>query len=406
MRVLFLTSEFPYPPFAGAPLRNFGLITGLAAEHEIWLLSFRGDLALPGAHSPLNATCARIATIPRPARSRWDRLRDLAFSASADIARRFTSEEFSAQLREWLAVTQFDLVQIENLEMAIYLPEIKAAQPDVPVIYDAHNAEFALQQRIYETERTSLLHLPGAVYSYIQARRVSVLETAVCRQVDHVIAVSDADAGLLRSLDMTTPVTVVPNGISTDIYQQPASQPIDLQKPALLFTGKMDYRPNVDAALWFAEEILPLIRQDLPDAHFYIVGQSPHPRLDVLRGTAGITLTGLVPEVLPYLQAASVFVVPLRMGSGTRLKVLQAMAVGCPIISTTIGAQGLSITDGEELFLADTAKEFARAVIRLHEQPTQMTAMGEKARAFVREHYDWSVLIPLVQAVYRDLHRA
>lgn len=405
MRVLFLTSEFPYPPYAGAPLRNFGLIEGLAAEHEIWLLSFRGELALPAAQSPLRSYCAQIATIPRPERSRWDRLRDLLFSARADIARRFYSTDFAAQLQDWLRATTFDLVQIENLEMAIYLPEIRAMQPDVPVIYDAHNAEFALQQRIYETERGSLLRLPGAVYSYIQAQRVGAFEREVCRQVDHIIAVSDTDARLLRGLGTDTPITVVPNGISTSIYQQPASQPIDLQQPALLFTGKMDYRPNVDAALWFAEEILPLIRQGLPDAHFYVVGQSPHPRLDVLRGQAGITLTGLVPAVLPYLQATSVFVVPLRMGSGTRLKVLQAMAVGRPIVSTTIGAQGLSITDGEELFLADTAKEFARAVIRIQENPEQMAAMGEKARAFVRQHYDWSVLIPQVQAIYRGLAR-
>ncbi len=405
MRILFLTSEFPYPPFAGAPLRNFGLIEGLAAEHEIWLLSFRGELAMPAAQSPLKAYCAQIATIPRPERSRLDRLRDLLLSARADIARRFHSADYAARLRDWLRTTTFDLVQIENLEMAIYLPEIRAMQPNVPIIYDAHNAEYALQQRIYETERASLLHLPGAAYSYIQARRVGTFEAEVCHQVDHIFAVSDTDARLLGRLGADTPITVVPNGISTSIYQQPATQPIDLQKPALLFTGKMDYRPNVDAALWFAEDILPLIRQQLPEAHFYIVGQSPHSRLDVLRGQAGITLTGLVPAVLPYLQAASVFVVPLRMGSGTRLKVLQAMAVGCPIVSTTIGAQGLAITDGEELFLADTAKEFARAVIRVQENPEQKRLMGEKARAFVRQHYDWSVLIPQVQAVYRELAR-
>lgn len=402
MRVLFLTSEFPYPPFAGAPLRNFGLIEGLAGKHEIWLLSFRSEFGVQPEQTPLHDLCGQIETIAPPQRTRMDRVRDL-MTGSADIARRFYHPAFSNQLRTWLQTTHFDLIQIENLEMAVYLPEIRALQPDTPVVYDAHNAESALQQRIYETDKQSILHLPAALYSLIQARRIGQMETSVCQQVDHVVAVSDTDGELLQSVCAGTPVTVVPNGISAHLYQQPSTQPAELQHPALVFTGKMDYRPNVDAVLWFAEEVLPLIRQDLPDAHFYIVGQSPHSRLDVLRGQAGITLTGFVPAVLPYLQAASTFVVPLRMGSGTRLKVLEAMAVGSPIVSTTIGAQGLSITDGEELILADTAREFARAVVRLQRHPEHMHTMGVKAKAFVEANYDWSVLLPRLLAVYEEL---
>ncbi len=147
MRVLFLTSELPYPPYAGAPLRNFGLIEGLAAEHEIWLLSFHSQPLLPVDQTPLATLCAQVGTLPRPERTRSDRVRDL-LTGQADIAGRFRSAEFSAHLREWLERTPFDLVQIENLEMAIYLPEIRAIQPRTPVIFDAHNAEYALQQQI------------------------------------------------------------------------------------------------------------------------------------------------------------------------------------------------------------------------------------------------------------------
>lgn len=402
MRVLFLTSEFPYPPFAGAPLRNYGLIEGLAQKHEIWLLSFRSDFGLQPEQTPLNDLCSRIALIPRPERTRSDRVRDL-LAGDADIARRFADPAFSEQLRVWLHETQFDLVQIENLEMAIYLPEIQEHHPDAKVIYDAHNAESALQQRIYETDRRSLLNLPAAAYSFIQAQRIARMETDVCQQVDHIVAVSDTDGELLAALDTGTPISIVPNGISTHLYQQPVSQSADLQHPAFVFTGKMDYRPNVDAVLWFAEEILPRIRQDLPNAHFYIVGQAPHPRLNVLRGQPGIILTGFVPTILPYLQAASVFVVPLRMGSGTRLKVLEAMAVGCPIVSTSIGAQGLNIEDGEELILADTAREFAKAVVRLQNQPQLMETMSKKAQTFVEAYYDWAVLMPRLLDIYEEL---
>ncbi|GAB4572081.1 MAG: glycosyltransferase [Anaerolineae bacterium] len=404
MRVLFLTSEFPYPPFGGAPLRNYGLIKGLAEEHEIWLLSFRSEVALPPEQTPLHTFCTAIETVPAPARTRGDRIRDL-LAGHADIARRFDSEAFREKLDHWLASQRFDLIQIENLEMTIYLPTIKVRQPDTPVIYDAHNAEYALQQRIFETERRSLAHLPGALYSLVQARRVRAMERAVCNAVDHVIAVSDTDAEHLQRLKADTPITVVPNGISTDLYLQPVPDPVELEQPALVFTGKMDYRPNVDAALWFAEEILPLIRQEIANTHFYVVGQSPHPRLDVLRGQPGITITGLVPRVLPYLQAASIFVVPLRMGSGTRLKVLEAMAAHCAVVSTRIGAQGLGAEDGQELILADTTREFARAVIRLLKDPAQARALGANAQTFARERYDWQVLLPRLKDVYAEITR-
>ncbi len=403
MRILFLTSEFPYPPYAGAPLRNFGLITGLAAEHEVWLLSFRAGALQETMQTPLHACCREIRTFPVPERGIADRLRDLILSERADLACRYDAPVFAGQLREWLEAVEFDLIQIENLEMAVFLPIIKATRPDVPILYDAHNAEYALQERIYQTERGALSRLPGAAYSYVQARRIRRLEYAVCRQVDYIVAVSDTDATLLRRLGCQTPIAVVPNGILSDRYDRPDTAGVTLESVALVFTGKMDYRPNVDATLWFAEEVLPLIRHELSDAHFYVVGQSPHPRLDVLRGRAGITLTGLVPDVLPFLQAASTFVVPLRIGSGTRLKVLEAMAAGCPIVSTRTGAEGLYVTDGRELLLADTAKEFAQAVVRLHREPEQARQLGLEARRFVRERYDWSVLLPRLIQVYKEL---
>ncbi len=402
MRILFLTSELPYPPYAGAPLRNFGLIEGLTG-HEVWLLSFASPYSQKAEQTPLRDLCARIEVVPQPQRAMLNRLQTLLLTRQADIARRYLSTAYARRLQDWLSGQAFDVIQIENLEMAVYLPLIRSLQPATPVIYDAHNAEYALQQRIYETERATPTQTLSALYSYVQARRIREFERQTCQAADYIIAVSHTDAELLQRLDITTPIRVVPNGISTRLYETPVQDPVDLEETALVFTGKMDYRPNIDAALWFAEEILPLVREEIPDAHFYVVGQSPHSRLDVLRGKPGITLTGLVPAVVPYLQAASVFVVPLRMGSGTRLKVLQAMAAGCPIVSTRVGAEGLSVVDGQELILADTAKEFARAVARLQKERDKAAEMGACARQFVKDHYDWSVLLPCLLEVYREL---
>jgi glycosyltransferase involved in cell wall biosynthesis len=165
----------------------------------------------------------------------------------------------------------------------------------------------------------------------------------------------------------------------------------------------MDYRPNVDAALWFALEVLPRIQRSVPDAHFTVVGQKPHPRLDRLRELPGVTLTGQVPDIRPFIQAADVYVAPLRMGSGTRLKLLEAMAMERAIVSTRLGAEGLEAAAGEALVIADQPGSFASAVVDLLQDAARRQILGRQASALVRARYDWPVIIPRVEAVYERL---
>ncbi len=174
--------------------------------------------------------------------------------------------------------------------------------------------------------------------------------------------------------------------------------PIDLPPHALVFTGTMDFRPNVDAVLWFAREVLPLIKRDVPDAHFVIVGQRPHARLAGLRSDPAIVITGGVEDTRPYITGASVYVIPLRMGGGTRFKLLEALALHAPCVSTTLGAEGFEVVSGRELVLADDAAAFARATVELIRQPEQGRAMGGVGRSFA-EKYDWRYIVPNAGAI-------
>ena len=403
MRILFLTAQLPEPAHAGGTLRTSGLMRGAhAAGHELHLITFGTDFAAEAAAAELAEYCAHIEIVPPPRRQISDRLRDLLFSSRPDMQRRFYSPEFSARLQKLLAAETYDLIQIESLEMATYLPVIKTAQPSARVIYDSFNAEFALQRTIYQAERRALKRLPGALYSLIQWRRLVRFGRLVCQVVDHVIAVSEADAAAFRQLAPNCPVAVVPNGIDAAPYACDDTS-LDLGPAALVFTGSMSYRPNVDAALWFADEVLPRIRAAVPDARFFIVGSQPHARLQPLRERDDVAITGWVPDVKPFLHAAAVFVVPLRMGSGTRLKILQAMAAGRAVVSTTIGAQGLDAQDGIALRLADSAPEFARQVVALLGAPEQRRALGRVGAALVAQQYDWSVIVPRLLAIYRQL---
>jgi polysaccharide biosynthesis protein PslH len=164
----------------------------------------------------------------------------------------------------------------------------------------------------------------------------------------------------------------------------------------------MDFRPNVDAVLWFAREVLPLVRQTLPDAHFVIVGQRPHARLKGLRAEPSITITGAVEDTRPYIAAAAAYVIPLRMGGGTRLKLLEAMSMAAPIVSTTLGAEGFPITHGRELWLADDPTSFARSIVDLIQHPERGQALGRAARSFVVERYDWQQIVPKFEEAYRS----
>jgi glycosyltransferase involved in cell wall biosynthesis len=296
-------------------------------------------------------------------------------------------------------------VQIEGIELAPYLDVIDEAWPtseraDRPlVVFDDHNCEYLLQERTFLTDLYSPTRWPAAAYSFVQWRRLRRYEAQVCRRADRVLAVSQADARALRTLVPGLDVTVVPNGIDTRVYQ-PATVGPEAASRSIVFTGTMDFRPNVDAVLWFAKEVWPLIRVEVSDVSFYVVGQRPHRRLDALREDQGVTLTGWVEDVRPYIADAAVYVAPLRMGGGTRLKLLEAMAMGKPVVATSLGAEGYPITDGRELILADSPAAFAQAVVSLLNSPARRVELGQTARAFVERRYDWRVIVPYIEQVY------
>jgi glycosyltransferase involved in cell wall biosynthesis len=162
----------------------------------------------------------------------------------------------------------------------------------------------------------------------------------------------------------------------------------------------MDFRPNVDAVLWFAQEVLPRIRAQVEDVRFFAVGQRPHRRLEVLQDDPAVTLTDFVEDTRPYIANAAVYVVPLRLGGGTRFKILEALAMGKAVVSTTLGAEGFPVTHGHELLLADKPEDFAQAVVSLLNVPQKRESLGQAGRAFVEARYDWRVIVPLVEEAY------
>ncbi len=403
-RILVLTPQFPYPPHQGTTIRNYNLVAGLAQRHEVHLLSF-GDPA-ESRGTLLDDLCQTVQVIRPPQRAMRQRLMGLVLSRSPDMAQRLPSAQFRAALAATLDRANPDVVEVEGIELAQYLFQAAAhrGQRARPLlVFDDHNAEYVLQQRAFETDLGNPRPFGtaqgkrwiAAAYSFVQWRRLRRYERRACLAADRVVAVSQTDAEALRRLVPGLAPAVVPNGVDMAFYtaEVPSLDEGPDQRD-LVFTGKMDFRPNVDAVLWFAQEVLPLIRREAPETRFWVVGKDPHPRLESLGGAAphedndsGIVLTGWVEDIRPYIAGAGV-------------KVLEAMAMGRAIVSTSLGCEGFDLVPGQELIVADTPAEFAATVLALFRDPDRRERLGRAARRFAGARYDWRTIVPRLERVY------
>ncbi len=406
MRILFLTPQLPYPPHQGTTIRNFNILRGLAPRHEIDLLTFGRREELPG--TPLLEYCRHIELVDPPTRSLLRRAFETFTSPLPDMARRLHSLEMAQAFLAMTSQNRYDAIQVEGIEMAPYWLSSGLAlrstrsdgQASPFVLFDDHNAEYVLQKTAFEADSRRIGRLPAALYSFIQWHKLARFERDLCLKVDCVAAVSKHDAAALHALDSRIQPAIIPNGVDVEYYSPAAESSGQLPAdPTLVFTGKMDFRPNVDAALWFAREILPLVRREFPGARVSLVGQRPAPSVQALAARQGVEVTGAVPDTRPYIGGAEVYVVPLRMGGGTRLKVLEGMAMGRAIVSTSLGAEGIDYAPDRDLVIADSPDAFASAVVALLRNPERRRELGSNARRLAAEKYDWNKIIPLFESI-------
>jgi polysaccharide biosynthesis protein PslH len=401
VKVLFLTPRVPYPLDAGTSFRNFRLLQSAAREHEVHLLSF-ADRPLRTDHlEVLQSVCRRVELRPVPPHPAHRRLMRTLTSKLPDMAYRRWSPGFAEALRGLLAEERYDLVQVEGIEMARYLPIAKGARR----IFSEHNVEHLLQQRAYLVDRTHPARLPKALYSLLQARKLARFEAAACRMADLTLTVSEEDAVSLRELEPGGRYRVVPNAIDPDLYAQSRPQREGWpDRPAVLFTGTLDYRPNADAVRWLLDRIMPLVWHEIPEARALVVGRGPAPDL-VARGQrdSRIAVTGPVESVDPYWARASLYVLPMRGGGGTRFKALEAMAAGLPLVSTPMGMEGIAAGAGTHYLSGATPPELAAAIVRLLGDQALREQLATAAGQLVREQYDWQVVAARLLDAYREL---
>jgi sugar transferase (PEP-CTERM/EpsH1 system associated) len=400
MRILWLNTNLLLPLDKGGKLRTWHLMRHLADRHEITCVSFAEPDQPKANLEGMSQVCSRLITIRRHERHKegWRFYASVARYLLAPLpyaVAQYRSRAYRRAVQSQLASGHFDRIVCDFLVPAVNLPR---ALP-CPAVLFTHNVEAEIWRRHADTE-SGLVR--KRLYTQ-QWRRMLRFEGRTVARFDRVLAVSDVDRDTLQRLygdRLKAPVSVIPTGVDTTYFApRPASAEASRR---IVFTGSMDWLPNSDGVVFFCREILPLVRQAEPDAIFTIVGRSPTPAVRRLAEDSGIEVTGRVEDVRPYLQNAAVYVVPLRIGGGTRLKIFEAMAAGRAVVSTTIGAEGLPIESGRHLLLADTPQEFANAVITLLRDPSTRSSIEAEGRALVTERYDWSAAAGHLEAAIAE----
>jgi glycosyltransferase involved in cell wall biosynthesis len=410
-RLLALTPQVPNPTQQGAAIRNWNLLIHLARTYAIDVLSFGnpGDGERPRVRTGQpGEPWQRLFTVPPPRRAAKRRLEVLALSTRPDMADRLWSPLYVTQLAELLRREVYAVIQGEGIEMARYLHLIARHRPATGgplLVFDDHNAEYVLQQRAARNDLRHPSSVVAGAYSTIQWRRLRRFEARTMELCDLTLCVSETDAAALQAIAPERPLIVAPNGVDV-IYYTPEGLPRERPRFEVIFSGTMDYRPNIDAVNWLVGEVWPLVKRAedpgrVRPLRLALIGRNPPPEITALVRHPGVTVTGSVADDRPYFAGATVYVVPMRYGGGIRLKLLNALAMGCATVSTTAGIEGVGVRHEEHLLIADTAEEFAVAIGRLLNDDALRARLGAAGRAFVRAEFDWATIGERVVAGYR-----
>jgi sugar transferase (PEP-CTERM/EpsH1 system associated) len=395
MKLLFLAGNFPFPPTDGWRIRVFAILRGLARRHEVSVVSFIRRSDDRRAVDELRSFGVDVHVLERDPRYSPVKLVAGLLGPTAFPILNYRDPRMTRLVQEVVHAHSFDLVQVESLQMAQYGIDLDAA-----TILDLHNIESLLMKRYAEKSD----HLLKRAYAEVTWRKMDAYEREICGRFTHCLTCSDADRRFLVERSPVNGVTVIPNGVDV-----PETQPVPggtvgdgTARPRLVFVGRMDYHANVDGIQWFVEQVLPQVRATSPDVLLQIVGGHPAPAVSRLARTNEIEVTGFVPDVTPFVENASVVVVPLRIGGGTRLKILEALAMGKAIVTTTLGVEGIAAKTGRDLLVADTAHEFAQQVSALLADAERRRTLGSAGYALARQHYDWTHILGDLEDVYRQ----
>jgi sugar transferase (PEP-CTERM/EpsH1 system associated) len=394
VKLLWVKAGGLVPPDTGGKIRSYNILKELARNHEVTVFSFH--IAHPDdRHSELQGLFHNVVCVPlevpvgRGIRQLGNYLRHLASGLPFTVSK-YCTPQVKRELELLLEKETHDILICDFAFTAGAIPW----QASCPKVVFTHNVEAQIWKRHFDVAQNPL----WKVVAGLEYRRTSRFERECLEKADHVLTVSEQDRDFFAQFIARGKITAIPTGVDTDFFRPSA----DLERShSLIFTGSMDWMPNEDAIFYFGRDILPRVRAELADLSVHVVGRSPSARLRTFGERIGMVITGRVDDIRPYVQRAAVYIVPLRVGGGTRLKIFEAMAMGKAVVSTSIGAEGLPVTHGVDILLADTAGDFAQAVLQLLRSNAERKRLGAAARTLVEQKYGWASVAAEFEAVLR-----
>jgi glycosyltransferase involved in cell wall biosynthesis len=389
VKVLVVDEEVPFPLNTGKRIRTWNLLRRLKDRHEITYLSWgKGEAPVDGDGVRFVNLGQELPAMKGPgfyASLLTNLLSPLPYSVQ-----RHAADAMREAVRTLVAKEMFDLI---HCEWTPYVEAVRDVMHDCPSVLSAHNVEARIWERYLKTETNPF----KKEYIRIQHRKFDRFEREAARACAHVVAVSHKDASVFSSYGCPK-VSVVPNGVD-EAYFYVRKDPV--QERSMVFTGSMDWRPNQDGIAYFLNDIFPLIQKSLPDVTFTIVGRNPPAWLTELGKTLkGVLVTGTVDDVRPYIAGSTLYIVPLRVGGGSRLKILEALAMNKVVLSTTIGAEGLHLENGQHLLLRDDDQAFADAAVEALRAPERFDSLACQGRERVMELYTWDRIATALDDVW------
>ena len=383
MKILWIKTELLHPIDKGGKIRTYNMLKELKRNHHVTYVALDDGAADTSARERAFEYCHELVWIPHRQREKFTagfyaELLSNLLSPLPYAIKKYASRELRKEIQR--RAVDCDVVVCDFLAPAANVP----ANLGKPTLLFQHNVEAMIWKRHCEVQTNPL----KKAYLFAQWKKMRRFERRMCRSLNAVIAVSQEDHEQMQREYRVKNIFDVPTGVDTEFFK-----PTGAEKSAphnLVFTGSMDWLPNEDAIRYFTEQIMPRIKSQIPEATLTVVGRNPYPSLvELAKNDNSIIVTGRVDDVRPYMERAAAYVVPLRVGGGTRLKIFEAMAMEKPIISTTIGAEGLPVTDGRELLLADTPESFAAAVVKVLQDRDIANALAKRAAALVRGEFGW-----------------
>jgi glycosyltransferase involved in cell wall biosynthesis len=391
MKLLCVSPRQAWPINSGAKLRDYHLARALSRMGELTYVFYQSPNAPPGDEG-FSGFCKTLA-VPAPHLYRPGNIILGSLGRWPLPILNYTSRQLVQQLETLLRTQHFDIIHVDSVHLSAVMETLRSACGRTRIFYNWHNIESELMKR-YAHRAPSFLH---RIYALRTMHGLSRAERLILQTAHGHIVCSEREREQLAKIAPWAKITTIENGVDT-VRFQPSGDPHGRNR--LVFVGAMGYHANVDGALYFSRELWPAIRARFPHLELMLVGADPTPAVQALGRLEGITVTGTVDDILPYYRRALAAIVPLRVGGGTRLKILEAMAAGVPVISTATGAEGLSISPGLDILLAETSEDWLSAVERI----SAPCAWGELARAgrqLVEVRYDWEKLGGLLVATYR-----